>query len=321
MKRSTMPGLCALAALLLFGCDHSKQSLAGGADAEAAGNLTEAAAQYRAVCDKGSSLCPIATRRLERINLVEAEKAFASGDFRKAKAAINLGVVSHDDGVKRAADVMNKLPDLENGLALEEASASAKPDEALAAMEKLAAAGGMVSSKAGEWLSKNRPRILLDRIKVACTPAGAGSCVELGRELARLHPTSPESAEAIKLVEADYTRIFPLLQKAESLLGQQGSLFALREKIRWCMWDKTNQAADDSPEGHNYSDPKESFRAECASALSPAPLPDIEKAWAELLSGIHDPGFTKPLGERLTRATNQGLYEREDRAKPGGSKK
>ncbi|MFT3765034.1 MAG: hypothetical protein QM820_05900 [Minicystis sp.] len=161
MARATTSAICALAALLLLGCDHGQELLAKGASAEAAGNLDEAATHDRAACDQGSSLCPTAKQRLERMKLAAADRALVSGEYKKAQAAIDLALASTDEGVKRAALVMSKLPDLEKGVAWEEATA-AKPDAALATMESLAAAGFAVSPKARAWLATNRPRILLE---------------------------------------------------------------------------------------------------------------------------------------------------------------
>jgi len=321
--RATLPGICALSAILLFGCDHGKEPLAKGADAEALGNFVEAAAQYRAVCEKGSSLCPIATRGLERIKLTEADKVLSSGDYTKAKAAIDRAVATTDAGVKRAAEEMNKLPELEKGLAWEAASASVKPDEVFAVMEGLAGASVAVSPKAREWLEKNRPRVLLDRIKAACAPQGAGACAELGRELARLHPTSPESAEANKLVEADYARVFPRLQEAENLIGQQVTIYEKDKKIYWCMRSEAN----DSDPGGTSELPLESlnasFRAGCEAQVPSEGVPSadfLRKAWEKKLDEIHDPSFTTQFKERMERAGKEGQFDREPWPKPAGKK-
>lgn len=306
----------ALTAILFFGCDNGNEPLAKGADAEASGDFVQATTQYRAVCASGSALCPIATRRIEQIQIAHADKALSGGEYKKAKAAIDLALVSPDAAVKRAAEAMSKLSELEKGVVVEDAWASAKPDEAIATMESLADEGFAVSPKVKDWVAKNRPRILLDRIKAACTKDGSGSCAELGREITRLHPESPESAEASKVVEADYARVFPLLQKAEMLIARQSMLYVVSEKVRWCMWDKTNQAADDM----NYDKPDESFRAACENDISAEPLPKVHDAWEKNLEEIHDSSFTKTLGERLKSAEELGLYEPEPWPKPAGKK-
>ncbi|MEP7126784.1 MAG: hypothetical protein ABJE95_37990 [Byssovorax sp.] len=323
MRPTSKLVLGALAALVLAGCDHGREPLAKGADAEALGNFAEAATQYRAVCDSGSSLCPIATRRIERIKLLEADKALSAGEYRKARAAITLALASADEGVKHAAEALSALPDLEQGLALEEALASAKPDDTLAAIEGVAAASVPVAVKAREWLEKNRPRILLDRIKAACSPQGVGACAERGRELARLHPTSPENAEATRLVEADYARLFPRLREAENLIGQQVILFERDRKIYWCMRDKANEADPDGSENPAVDKPSEVFRTPCEGEVPSEAIPTaafLAKAWEKKLEEIHDPTFTKPLGERMARAAAEGLHDPEAWPKPAGTK-
>ncbi|MFT3765033.1 MAG: hypothetical protein QM820_05895 [Minicystis sp.] len=145
--------------------------------------------------------------------------------------------------------------------------------------------------------------------------------MELGRDLARLHPASPEGAEAKALVAADYARIFPLLQKAENLLARQSLLYVIGEKVRWCMWDKTNNAADpETFEGRNYTEPNEAHRPTCEREVSPERIPEIDADWKKTLDEIHDPSFTKPLEERLKSVKEKGLYEPEPWPKPAGQK-
>jgi hypothetical protein len=91
----------------------------------------------------------------------------------------------------------------------------------VAPIEAVAEAGVGASPRARAWIEKNRPRILLERVEAACKADGNGSCVEAGRELARRHPGSPESAASQKLVEAEHARILSLLQDAEALLARQ----------------------------------------------------------------------------------------------------
>jgi hypothetical protein len=322
MNRATKLGFGALAAILLAGCDHGREPLARGADAEARGDFAEAVTQYGAVCNSASSLCPVAVRRIERLKLLSADKALSAGEYRKAKAAIDLAVASADESVKHAAEAMSlsKQPEIEQGIAWEEASSSAKPEDALPAMEGIAAASVPVSAKAREWLEKNRPRILLDRVKAACAPQGVGACASLGRDLARLHPTSPENAEATKLVEADYARLFPRLREAENLIGQQVILFERARKITWCMRDKANEG---DPQGGESDKPSEVFRTPCETEVPSEAIPTasfLTAAWDKKLLEIHDPTFTRPLADRMARAAAEGLHDPEAWPKPAGSK-
>jgi hypothetical protein len=325
MKRTKLLAIGALATSLLAGCDHGREPLARGADAEARGDLAEAVAQYGAVCNSGSSLGPIAVRRIERLKLLSADKALSAGEYKKARAALDLVLASADEGVKHAAEAMNlsKQAEIEQGIAWEEASSSARPDEALAAMETIAAASVPVAAKAREWLEKNRPRILLDRIKAACAPQGTGGCAERGRDLARLHPTSPENAEASKLVEADYARLFPKLREAQNLIGQQVVLYERERKIYWCMRDKANEADPQGGENSAVDKPSEIFRTPCEIEVPSEAIPTasfLTKAWDKKLEEIHDPTFTKPLGERMARAAAEGLHDPEAWPKPAGAK-
>ena len=244
-------------ALLLLGCDHGKARLAEAGAAEAAGNFTEAGTRYRAVCEKSPALCPLTTRRADQVRLKEAAKALDDGAYSKAKAALDAAQASSDAGVKRAAEAMSKLADLEQGLAWEATSSSADQGEALPTIQAIAAAGVTASPSARAWLAKNQPRLLLDRVKAACQAGGKGSCVEAGKGLADRAPGSPESAEAERLVEADYARVQPLLVGAEGILGRQ-AYSATKEAderedaVRQCAVDEcsTDAAGRDLGGGH-----------------------------------------------------------------------
>jgi hypothetical protein len=299
-----------LSALLLAGCDAGKDLLAQGAAKEAAGSFKEAADLYRAVCEKGSPLCPIATQRAERIGLKDARRALDEGRYQDAKAAADAALKASDAGVKRAAEVMSKLADLEKGLAWEQASASADQGAALPDIEAVAAAGVAASPKAREWLSKNRPRILLDRVKAACAPTGQGSCVTAGADVARRAPASPEAAEAQKLVEADYARIYPKLKDAEGLLSKLA--YACAENKRA---DEAHAKECEIEQGIV------SFA--CVRNQEPVqhlPTDKIAADWKKKLDEIHDPALVKPLEVRWPRAEKECEYDAETPPKPAGAK-
>jgi hypothetical protein len=297
-----------LGAALLLGCDGGKAPLAQAGAAEVAGNFTEAGALYRGVCDKSAALCPIATQRAEHLRLKEASKALGEGEYKKAKAALETAQASSDAGVKRAAEAMSKLADLEKGLVWEEASASPNQDEALPAAESVAAAGVAASPKARAWLEKNRPRLLLDRVKAACKVGAKGSCVEAGKELADRCPGSPESVEAQSLVEANYARLYPLLVDAEGLLGRQAYLETkasdeVDDARRQCQLDDCGLIDIHCMQGATQGPPAQSLEAE----------------WKKKVGGIDDPAFAKPLAARWPLAVG-GSHEPESWPKPGGKK-
>lgn len=307
MRRSIL----ILSAALLAGCDAGKELLAKGAAAEAAGSFKEAAELYRAVCEKGSPLCPSATQRAERIGLKDARRALDEGRYKDAKSAIDAALTASDAGVKRAADVMSKLPDLEKGLVWEQASASSDQGAALPDIEAVAAAGVAASPQAREWLSKNRPRILLDRVKAACAPEGQGSCVALAADIARRAPASPEAAEAQKLAEADYVRVFKLLKDAEGLLS----------KVAYVCDE--NRRADVAHEKECQMDNEGTVDLWCMRGQAPVehlPTDKIAAAWKKKLEEIHDPSFVKPLEVRWLRAEKECDYEAETPPKPAGMK-
>jgi hypothetical protein len=219
-------------------------------------------------------------------------------------------MTSTDSGVKRAAEAMSKLPDLETGLIWEEATALANPNEALARFETVAEAGVSAAPQAQEWLTKNRPRILLERVKAACAPASQGSCADGGKELAARHPASPESAEARKLVEADYARIFPLL-------GQTDRILALRQMLH----DKDlKKAACDEADKSSFVEPNCAGQPGEQESDEPAPtVESLTERWTKLLEQIHDPHFVKLLKESW-EAAERGDYAPETRPRPPAQK-
>jgi hypothetical protein len=303
---------------LLLGCDAGAEPLAGAADAEAAGDFTGAAVLYRKVCEKGSSLCPIATLHSERLRLKEARRALEEGHYGKAKEALDAAAVSSDAGVKRAAETMSKLADLQSGVAWEEASSAPDQDEALPKIEALAEAGAAVSAKAREWIAKNRPGLLLARVEAACQSGGAagaaGSCTETARELQRLHEGSPEAAEAQRLAGAEYARIFPLLGEAEQTLQTRFAVYEIELRIGWC----TQERAVGS-----WGSNREEFRPACQAEVSPEPMPTVEsltETWEKHLAQIHDPHFVKGLEQRWKAAGESG-YVPQTWPKPGAKKK
>lgn len=299
--------LVPLAAALLAGCDPGAGLLAKGADAEGAGNLAEARARYQEVCARGSKQCPLATRLIERLSVKEAWKAIADGEYGKAKAAIEAAEGASDPGVKAAAEAASRDAEYTSGVAWEEASALADKDQALPKIEALADLGVPVSEKARAWLAKNRPAVLLARAKAACQAGARVSCAEAGKALATLHPESPENAEAQRLVQADYARVYPLLKQAENLLIQRVELFDKDEIVKLCVErDGTGEAdaCNTKVVGDRHL-PTEAF---------------LDAAWKKKLDEIGDPFFVKSLSDRYARAASAGEQDPEPWPKPARTK-
>ncbi len=296
-----------LAAALLAACDAGADPLAKGADAEAAGNFAEARARYQEVCTKGSKHCPLATRLGERLSVEEAWKAIAAGEYGKARVALEAGKAATDPAVKAAAEAASQTADYVQGLAWELAAALPDEGEALPKMEALVDLGVPASAKAREWLEKKRPALLLAKVKAACAAGAHASCVEAGKALATLHPASPETAEAQRLVQAEYPRIYPLLKQAEGLINQRVELYDKDQLVEICT-EKSGATNTDACAVQVVGErhlPTESF---------------LDGAWKKKLDEIGDPFFVKGLEARYARAAQAGEFDPEPWPKPAGAK-
>jgi hypothetical protein len=297
----------ALAAVLLAGCDAGGDLLARGADAEAAGNYPEAIARYAEACAKSAKHCPLADRLRARLAVKAAWKAVRAGEYRKARLAIETGKAAASPAVKAAAELCSQDAELVSGLAWEEASALADEEQALPRMEALASQGVPLSEKARAWLAKNRPGLLLARVKGACKAGSGVSCAEAGRALAAGSPGSAEDAEARALVQADYQRVHPLLKQAEGLIVQRVELYDKDQLVALCVERNGGAEAD-----------------ACAAKVVGGrrmPTPSfLDGAWRKKLDEIGDPFFVKGLEARYGRAASAGEYDPEPWPKPEGAK-
>jgi hypothetical protein len=285
-------------AVLLAGCDSGPGLLASGADAEVAGNFAEARAHYQEVCDKGSKHCPLANRLRERATVKEAYKHIKAGELGKAKAALDLAKTAADPGVLAAADAALKSEEMVRFVEWSEAWQLADKDQALAKIEPLAGLGVPAAARAREWLEKNRPAILLERIKTNCKAGAKASCAEAGKELAALHPKAAENAEGQRLVKADYERLFPHLKEAENLLIQRIELHDKDALVARC----TEKGGPDKG-------------ATCeATVVGARKLPTesfLDGAWKKKMEEIGDPHFVKPFEARYKAAGSAGEYDPE----------
>jgi hypothetical protein len=300
----------AAAAVALAGCDAGKDLLAKGAEAEAASDFAQARTLYQDACAKSPALCPIAIRQAEQVTLKEAWKAIAAGEYDKAKTVVEGAKAATDPAVKGAAEAASQDVEYAQGLAWEEASALADKEQALPKIEAIADLGIPVSVPAREWLAKNRPAILLGRVKVACKAGGQGSCAEAGKALATLYASNPENAEAQALVAADYQRVYPLLKQAENLLIQRVEVYDKDQIVQICM--------------SKSSEPSDQAHTACESqVVGDRNLPSVgflEGAWKKKLDEIKDPLFVQGLDARFKRAGSTGELDPAQWLKPAGSK-
>jgi hypothetical protein len=285
-------------AVLLAGCDSGSALMASAAKAEADGNYAEARARYQEVCDKGSKHCPLANRFRERTAVKEAWKHIHAGELGKAKAALDIAKTATDPGVIAAADAALKYDEIVHYVAWDEAGHLADKDQALSRIAPLAELGVPSAAKAREWLEKNRPAILLERLKTACKAGAKVSCAEAGKALSALHPKALENAEGQRLVRADYERLFPHLKEAENLLIQRVELHDKDALVARC----TEKGGTDSA-------------ATCeASVVGTRKLPTesfLDGAWKKKMEEIGDPHFVKRLDERYQAAAKSGEYDPE----------
>jgi hypothetical protein len=297
--------------MTLVGCDSAKEPMLKAREAEAAGKVSEAKTLYTEVCkaSEKSPFCPVAKERIDALTAREAMTLAAEGNYAKAKeqsATISSGPA------KRAYDALMKTRTVTAWATFEEANASADKAAARAKMEGLAAASSPVAEKAKEWLAKNGPALLLAEIKAACKADGVGSCIDLGKKMAKAYSSAPEAAEAQTLVDAEYKRLYPVLRQAEALLVQRLEVYNWLAKRGFCLVD-----ADPTLQAHQAM-------AECNESIGiPADRGDpsntefLVRAWTKKLEEVHDPGWVKAFEERWAKVASDGIYDPANLPKPG----
>lgn len=302
----------AFLALALAGCDAAKEPMSKAREAEAAGKRPDAKALYAEVCKASadSPFCAVAKQRIEALTVDEALELCAAGRYGQAK---ELAATVSGAPAKRAFEALAKTRGLSLGSAFEEANASADKAAARVKMEELAAQSSPVADGAKEWLAKNGPALLLDEVKAACKPDGTGSCVDLGKKMAKLFPTSPEAGDAKALVDAEYKRVHPLLKQAEALLVQRLEVHNWKSKYDLCM-----KQAEPSPGGYEMQVCKTEAGAP-EDRGDPFSTSFLEGAWKKKLGEIHDPGRVKSLEERWAKIESEGVYDPASLPKPGES--
>ena len=121
-----------------------------------------------------------------------------------------------------------------------------------------------------------------------------------------MHPTSPESTEAQRLVQLDYLRLYPLLKQAEGLLVQRVELYDKDQLVDLCV-----KKSSTSPEG---------CEAQVVGARHLPTVHFLDGVFQSKLDEIRDAVFTKALKGRYARAEGVGEYDPEVWAKPPGIK-
>jgi hypothetical protein len=226
---------------------------------EEQGNVGEAASRYDAVCRRApdSKLCAPSIARAAAIRLRAADDAVQA--FRFSEAEELLKQVSDAGDAALQAKARGKLtqPDLVLGLRWESALALRDKRAALETMEVLASSAASVGAEATAWLAKERPGILIGRLRELC-PQDDGQCGPLSNRLEQLHPGTPEAKEASVLhaawrmredLRAQETRLareralYPLRLEAEKVLKECVAVHAASEQHRQCMSARSKRTA------------------------------------------------------------------------------
>lgn len=299
--------LAMIGALALLGCDAARAPFAAGAQAEAEGKLDDAIARYDEVCARAgtSQLCARAAVRADRLRFRRALEAIDAKRFAVAKRELDAITTSKDAATHDAAAALAAAPDLVQGAAWDEASALADKRQALPRIEALASAHVSVSADAEAWLDKNRPALLLEDVKAACgtapakkpepvdggAPAEDPSCSELGKKLGLLHPEAPETAEATRLVDAEYRRMYPALKKTEALVQKEHAMGGREQRIQDCM-SAIGPAVD--PVGSRIWMVREQCEGREA-AEDPMASSTLSSDWDAVLKEIRDPAIAARL--------------------------
>lgn len=285
----------------LAACGSSNAPLTRAAQAEAEGKLAEAKALYTEACQKDAATCAITNGRVARIAVKLALEAMDQEKFGDAKKLLGEANGSIDDAAKAAASSVAEMPDLVQGLAFEEASAESDKRAALPKMEAIAATSAKIAAKARAWLATNRPALLVESMRAACTPTGQGSCAELAAAAAAL-PDSPAKAEAKSIADAESARLKDLLVDAEHLMIQAVELSDYENKLSECTELETGRPATET---------EDAAREACESRFQRPGGSDavLDAAFKAKLGAIHDPFYTKRLEERFKTARTLGIFD------------
>lgn len=296
-------------AFVVAGCDSAKGPMAKAREAEVAGKVDEAKTLYADVCkaNEKSPFCAVAKQHGAALAVREAMESIAGGNYAKAK---EQGAAATDGPAKRAYDALGKTKAMTVWATFDEANAAADKAAARAKMEELARESSPAADKAKEWLAKNGPAMLLAEVKAACKADGTGSCSELGKQMAKAYPTAPEAAETKTLVDAEYSRLYPVLKQAEGLLVQRLEVYNWQAKRDLCV-KLVDSSADTEVQGCNETIGIPSDRGD------PFNTDFLEKAWKKKLAEVHDPGLIKSLEERWDKVAAAGTYDPANLPKPG----
>ena len=303
----------ALLVIALLGPSEGRWALWRAKSLEDAGNLAEAAEVYDTVdglhCSRNVS--DDAANRAAEIRCRLANNAIKEWRFATASSFLTpvtrSGISKY---VARAKETLDSTA-FKEGIRWEKALDSANRGVALADMEAVEAANVPVSAKATEWLTKERPVLLLEDAQTACGRP-VSKCIAICDRLIGLHPATLQAARAAELrtayKDSESRRIYPLLVQAEKLMRQCVE-FWRKDKARS---DCTLQALAMNPDNPL-----------AALVMCPEnngkPEEKLNKSFEKLVDDIGDPAVVRPLRDRYKQACDDGEYEAMRPPQPAAS--
>ncbi len=185
--------LASLTAVLLVCCDAGKEPYKEAVGLDEKGQLREAAEKYDGVCRRNpkSELCPTATSRAGALRLKLALQAMDGGKFADAEKTLKVVAETGDGDAKTKAEAQLASKDLIQGLVYERAVGKTDKRAALKDIEAVAASGTPIAAKAAEWLTKERPPLLLADATAVCVPP-TSTCPDRPRR-AKARPSGPRA--------------------------------------------------------------------------------------------------------------------------------
>jgi tetratricopeptide (TPR) repeat protein len=307
--------------VLLAGCDAGKAPYQEAVTLEEQGKLAEAVARYDSVCRRApdSSLCPPSVVGAARVrgsladHALDAANALVTGlRFMEADAALRAlaNDASTPEAEKAKATAALAAPVLALGVRYEKALALPDKAAALPEMEAVAVSASPAAPKATEWLTRERPPLLLAVATKACQATPPAECADACQHLLTLHPAAAEAAQARTLLETWKTqedaRVRPLLAQGEQLLAQCQSLWRHQKTHQDCIMGQL--AGSDDP-----------FVALAACGDADALTRRQEKlkeTWTSLLENVGaESQASADLDARWSPACDHGEYEPKKSAK------
>jgi len=296
---------------LTTGCDAGKAPYQEAVDLDEKGQLQQAAEKYDVVCKRApdSKLCPTATSRAAAIRLKLAQQDIDAMKFGDAEGILKTVQDTGDTDGKGKAKTQLASKELTQGLAYEKALAKADKHAALVNMETVAASGTPIAVKANEWLTKERPALLLADATAACTPNPTPGCPAPCGRLLKLHPGTPEAAKAAEYMTAfkaaEEVRLYPLLVQAEKLIEDCQGIWKANRRLQDCQLqalaaDPNNPLAALAACGGNFAGDDAHKRRQ-----------KLDETWQKLIADMGVPERVGPLDARLKKSCDDGEYEKQ----------